>query len=50
MQSIFSFNGSDISGFDSFREDFLNYKEVRPASLGILMSNVSCTCFPGYGD
>ncbi|PKI54564.1 hypothetical protein CRG98_025078 [Punica granatum] len=28
-QSIFSFNGADISGFDSFREDFPNYKEVR---------------------
>ncbi|KAH9770507.1 dna helicase [Citrus sinensis] len=28
-QSIFSFNGADISGFDSFRKDFLNYKEIR---------------------
>ncbi|KAK6926254.1 UvrD-like helicase, ATP-binding domain [Dillenia turbinata] len=28
-QSIFSFNGADISGFDSFRKDFPNYKEVR---------------------
>uniref|UniRef100_A0A7N0UHR9 DNA 3'-5' helicase n=1 Tax=Kalanchoe fedtschenkoi TaxID=63787 RepID=A0A7N0UHR9_KALFE len=28
-QSIFSFNGADISGFDSFRADFLNYKEIR---------------------
>ncbi|KAK2662040.1 hypothetical protein Ddye_000614 [Dipteronia dyeriana] len=28
-QSIFSFNGADISGFDSFREDFPNYKEIR---------------------
>ncbi|KAH0979274.1 hypothetical protein GBA52_006451 [Prunus armeniaca] len=27
-QSIFSFNGADISGFDSFRRDFPNYKEV----------------------
>ncbi|XAR66087.1 DNA helicase [Bertholletia excelsa] len=28
-QSIFSFNGADISGFDSFRKDFPNQKEVR---------------------
>ncbi|CAO2827047.1 unnamed protein product, partial [Amaranthus hypochondriacus] len=28
-QSIFSFNGADISGFDSFRKDFPNHKEVR---------------------
>ncbi|KAB5532248.1 hypothetical protein DKX38_018918 [Salix brachista] len=28
-QSIFSFNGADISGFDSFRRDFANYKEIR---------------------
>ncbi|CAN6565199.1 unnamed protein product [Malus baccata var. baccata] len=28
-QSIFSFNGADISGFDSFRNDFSNYKEIR---------------------
>ncbi|KAJ8772422.1 hypothetical protein K2173_027599 [Erythroxylum novogranatense] len=28
-QSIFSFNGADISGFDSFRQDFPNYKEIR---------------------
>ncbi|KAJ9140044.1 hypothetical protein P3X46_030731 [Hevea brasiliensis] len=28
-QSIFSFNGADISGFDSFRLDFPNYKEIR---------------------
>ncbi|OMO52269.1 DNA helicase, UvrD/REP type [Corchorus olitorius] len=28
-QSIFSFNGADISGFDSFRTDFPNYKEIR---------------------
>ncbi|PQM38932.1 ATP-dependent DNA helicase SRS2-like protein [Prunus yedoensis var. nudiflora] len=28
-QSIFSFNGADISGFDSFRRDFPNYKEIR---------------------
>ncbi|KAK4777262.1 hypothetical protein SAY87_017449 [Trapa incisa] len=28
-QSIFSFNGADTSGFDSFREDFPNYKEIR---------------------
>ncbi|KAG6705568.1 ATP-dependent DNA helicase SRS2-like protein At4g25120 isoform X2 [Carya illinoinensis] len=28
-QSIFSFNGADISGFDSYRKDFPNYKEVR---------------------
>ncbi|CAN6705458.1 unnamed protein product [Malus baccata var. baccata] len=27
--SIFSFNGADISGFDSFRKDFSNYKEGR---------------------
>ncbi|XP_039010048.1 ATP-dependent DNA helicase SRS2-like protein At4g25120 isoform X2 [Hibiscus syriacus] len=28
-QSIFSFNGADVSGFDSFRKDFTNYKEIR---------------------
>ncbi|XP_012090522.1 ATP-dependent DNA helicase SRS2-like protein At4g25120 isoform X2 [Jatropha curcas] len=28
-QSIFSFNGADMSGFDSFRLDFPNYKEIR---------------------
>ncbi|GAA0144042.1 DNA metabolism protein [Lithospermum erythrorhizon] len=28
-QSIFSFNGADISGFDSFRGDFPQHKEVR---------------------
>ncbi|KAI4351194.1 hypothetical protein L6164_005573 [Bauhinia variegata] len=28
-QSIFGFNGADISGFTSFRNDFPNYKEVR---------------------
>uniref|UniRef100_A0A0D9WZ01 DNA 3'-5' helicase n=1 Tax=Leersia perrieri TaxID=77586 RepID=A0A0D9WZ01_9ORYZ len=28
-QSIFSFNGADVSGFDSFRRDFPNRKEVR---------------------
>ncbi|KAL6862165.1 hypothetical protein ACP4OV_016814 [Aristida adscensionis] len=28
-QSIFSFNGADVSGFDSFRRDFLNHKEIR---------------------
>ncbi|WCJ36404.1 ATP-dependent DNA helicase PcrA [Euphorbia peplus] len=28
-QSIFSFNGADISGFDSFRRDFQNYKEIK---------------------
>ncbi|GAV73387.1 UvrD-helicase domain-containing protein/UvrD_C domain-containing protein [Cephalotus follicularis] len=28
-QSIFSFNGADISGFDSFRKDFPNYREIR---------------------
>ncbi|XP_061997211.1 ATP-dependent DNA helicase SRS2-like protein At4g25120 isoform X2 [Rosa rugosa] len=28
-QSIFSFNGADISGFDSFRKDFPSYKEIR---------------------
>ncbi|CAK8571971.1 unnamed protein product [Lathyrus sativus] len=28
-QSIFSFNGADISGFISFRNDFPNYKEIR---------------------
>ena len=28
-QSIFSFNGADISGFDSFRKDFRSHKEVR---------------------
>ncbi|XP_070681533.1 ATP-dependent DNA helicase SRS2-like protein At4g25120 isoform X4 [Malus domestica] len=27
-QSIFSFNGADSSGFDSFCKDFSNYKEV----------------------
>ncbi|KAK7343980.1 hypothetical protein VNO77_13148 [Canavalia gladiata] len=28
-QSIYSFNGADISGFISFRSDFPNYKEIR---------------------
>ncbi|XP_043723434.1 ATP-dependent DNA helicase SRS2-like protein At4g25120 isoform X2 [Telopea speciosissima] len=28
-QSIFSFNGADVSGFDSFRKDFPDHKEVR---------------------
>ncbi|CAM8908704.1 unnamed protein product [Rhodiola kirilowii] len=28
-QSIFSFNGADISGFDSFRTDFPKHKEIR---------------------
>ncbi|KAM0868494.1 hypothetical protein ACQ4PT_041286 [Festuca glaucescens] len=28
-QSIFSFNGADVSGFDSFRTDFPTHKEVR---------------------
>ncbi|CAA6669779.1 unnamed protein product [Spirodela intermedia] len=28
-QSIFSFNGADVCGFDSFRRDFPGYKEVR---------------------
>ncbi|KAK9684210.1 hypothetical protein RND81_10G193900 [Saponaria officinalis] len=28
-QSIFSFNGADICGFDFFRKDFSNHKEVR---------------------
>ncbi|CAN8325862.1 unnamed protein product [Cochlearia groenlandica] len=28
-QSIFGFNGADSSGFDSFRRDFPNFKEVR---------------------
>ncbi|KAK9293210.1 hypothetical protein L1049_021199 [Liquidambar formosana] len=28
-QSIFSFNGADISGFDSFRRDFPDHKEIR---------------------
>ncbi|CAA0810991.1 P-loop containing nucleoside triphosphate hydrolases superfamily protein [Striga hermonthica] len=28
-QSIFSFNGADVCGFDSFRKDFPMYKEVR---------------------
>lgn len=28
LQSIYSFNGADISGFISFRNDFPNYKEV----------------------
>ncbi|XP_020095441.1 ATP-dependent DNA helicase SRS2-like protein At4g25120 isoform X2 [Ananas comosus] len=28
-QSIFSFNGADVSGFESFRRDFPNHKEVR---------------------
>ncbi|KAL6969007.1 hypothetical protein U1Q18_045754 [Sarracenia purpurea var. burkii] len=29
LKSIFSFNGADVSGFDSFRKDFPNHKEVR---------------------
>ncbi|RXH94825.1 hypothetical protein DVH24_024509 [Malus domestica] len=29
LQSIFSFNGADISGFDYFRKDFSNYKKIR---------------------
>ncbi|XP_052731014.1 ATP-dependent DNA helicase SRS2-like protein At4g25120 isoform X2 [Vigna angularis] len=28
-QSIYSFNGADISGFTSFRNDFPKYKEIR---------------------
>ncbi|KAH7853721.1 hypothetical protein Vadar_005915 [Vaccinium darrowii] len=28
-QSIFSFNGADVSGFDSFRKDFPYHKEVK---------------------
>lgn len=28
-QSIFSFNGADVSGFNSFRKDFPNHKEIR---------------------
>lgn len=28
FQSIFSFNGADVSGFDSFRRDYPNHKEV----------------------
>ncbi|CAI0449700.1 unnamed protein product, partial [Linum tenue] len=28
-QSIFSFNGADSSGFDSFRHDYPTYKEIR---------------------
>ncbi|WVZ66007.1 hypothetical protein U9M48_015286 [Paspalum notatum var. saurae] len=28
-QSIFSFNGADVSGFNSFRRDFPNHKEIR---------------------
>lgn len=28
-QSIFSFNGADVSGFDSFRKDFPDHKEIR---------------------
>lgn len=28
-QSIFSFNGADVSGFDSFRKDFPMHKEVK---------------------
>lgn len=28
-QSIFSFNGADINGFDSFRRDFPTYKEIK---------------------
>ncbi|WOL07152.1 ATP-dependent DNA helicase SRS2-like protein [Canna indica] len=28
-QSIFSFNGADVCGFDSFRKDFPTHKEIR---------------------
>ncbi|CAI9091956.1 OLC1v1027080C1 [Oldenlandia corymbosa var. corymbosa] len=28
-QSIFSFNGADVSGFDSFRKDFPMHKEIK---------------------
>lgn len=28
-QSIFSFNGADVSGFDSFRRDFPTHKEIK---------------------
>ncbi|KAK8964959.1 hypothetical protein KSP40_PGU019956 [Platanthera guangdongensis] len=28
-QSIFSFNGADVDGFDSFRRDFPTYKEIK---------------------
>lgn len=28
LQAIFSFNGANISGFDSFRKDFPSHKEV----------------------
>ncbi|XP_038686443.1 ATP-dependent DNA helicase SRS2-like protein At4g25120 isoform X1 [Tripterygium wilfordii] len=38
-QSIFSFNGADISGFDSFRTNFPNYKEIR------LDKNYRSTCY-----
>lgn len=29
LQSIFGFSGANISGFNSFRKDFPNHKEVR---------------------
>ncbi|XP_044491763.1 ATP-dependent DNA helicase SRS2-like protein At4g25120 isoform X2 [Mangifera indica] len=44
-QSIFSFNGADISGFNSFRKDFPNHKEVVRAIFAMLK-----TTLPGCDD
>lgn len=44
LQSIFSFNGADVSGFDSFRKDFPNHKEV--VSLIFLI----CSTFRNLND
>ncbi|XP_057970940.1 ATP-dependent DNA helicase SRS2-like protein At4g25120 isoform X2 [Malania oleifera] len=45
-QSIFSFNGADVSGFHSFRKDFPNHKEVRLdknyRSTGCIVEAASC--------
>ncbi|CAK7336918.1 unnamed protein product [Dovyalis caffra] len=55
--SIFSFNGADISGFDSFRHDFPNYKEIRlnknyrstryivEAASSLIQNNLKRCCF-----